>query len=480
MAVPAVSDAPAQYAALVDGPIVFVDVETTGGDARFDRVIEVGIVSARAGTLESEWSTLVNPECWIPPHIEALTGISNEMVEDAPTFIELAADIEARLGGRLFVAHNAGFDRSFIRNELKRVGRTFSPRSLCTVRLSRRFFPEAYSHALDSVIQRLGCRVERRHRALDDARVLWELWQAVLARHPREMFEQTLSELVGLTTLPPQLPADLADEIPEGPGVYRFYGEQRALLYVGQSRSMRARVLSHFNNAHRNSTDRRLKVRVRDIDWTETAGELGAEIAEVRCIRESHPVYNKRLTHSRTVFTVRLAESADGGVHACVEEVEPCAPIGEGYGLHRLRALAARRLLRLVRERSLCAVALGLETSTGSCVGYQSGRCRGACVGQESPALHATRVRLALAPERVRDWPFSAAIGVRERALGGGADLHVFNDWRYLGTAHDDDELAQLLARPHEAAFDIDLYRILGRYLRGGRRRGELIDLKLP
>jgi DNA polymerase-3 subunit epsilon len=479
MAVLAVST-PREHTALADGSIAFVDVETTGGDARFDRIIEVGIVSACGGVREGEWSTLVNPERWIPSHIEALTGISNEMVEGAPTFAEVAREIEARLDGRLFVAHNAGFDRSFIRAELRRAERKFSPRSLCTVRLSRRFFPEAESHALDSVIQRLGCAVERRHRALDDARVLWELWQAIARRHPPEVLEQVLCELVALTTLPPQLPADLADELPEGPGVYRFYGEQRALLYVGQSRSIRSRVLSHFNSAHRSRTDRQLKTEVRDIEWTETAGALGAEIAEIRCIRESQPAYNRRLTHSRTAFTVRLIERDDGGVHARVEELDPGEPIGEGYGLHRMRSQAVRHLARLVREHALCAVALGLEQSAGSCVGYQLSRCRGVCVGKESRALHATRARLAFAPERMREWPFRAAIGVRERSLAGGIDMHVFHDWRYLGTAHDDDELTRLLSRSREAQFDLDVYRILGRYLRGKRRRFELVDLKPP
>lgn len=259
--------------ALLDGPIAFVDVETTGGDARFDRVIEIGIVSVRAGVLEHEWSTLINPECRMPPHIEALTGIDDAMPEDAPTFAELAAEIAGRLEDRLFVAHSVSFDRSFLRNELKRAGRRFSPRSLCTVRLSRRLFPQA---------------------------------------------------------------------------------------------------------------------------------------------------------------------------------------------------------------QSLCAVALGIEESAGSCVAHQLGRCRGACLGTEPVQLRATRVRLALAPLRVRNWPFTGALGVRERSGSGRTDIHVFHHWRLLGTAHSDDELAQLLAGRAEAPFDVDIYRIVARFLRGRRRRGELIDLRLP
>jgi len=470
----------AATATVLDDPIAFVDVETTGGDARWHRVIEVAIVRVRAGVLEEEWSTLINPQCPIPPHIEALTGIDTAMVEDAPTFAEVAREVAQRLEGRLFVAHNVSFDRGFLRAELECSGHRFNPRSLCTVRLSRRLYPGAHSHALDSVIQRLGIQVQRRHRALDDAQVLWKLWQAALEHNARAELGQLVAELAGLTTLPPQLPAGLADEIPETPGVYRFYGEQRALLYVGKSRSLRTRVLAHFSNAHRNGTDRNLKTQVRDIEWTETAGELGAELAEVRCIRESQPVYNKRLKESRTVFTLRLDDAQDGGVRARIDELDPFAsePIGAGYGLFRQRADAARALRKLVREHSLCAVALGLEDGGGSCVAYQLGRCRGACMGAESLQLHATRVRLALARDRVRPWPFAGALGIRERTAGGRMDIHVFREWRYLGTARDDEELAQHLLRASETAFDVDLYRILGRYLRGKRRRLELIELE--
>jgi DNA polymerase-3 subunit epsilon len=162
-----------QRARLLDGPLAFVDVETTGGDLRWSRITEIAIVAARGERFEEEWSTLVNPGCPIPPHITALTGIDDAMVEDAPTFGDIAAEVTRRLEGRLFVAHNVSFDRSFVRTELDRAGRSFNPRSLCTVRLSRRLHPGERSHALDSVIHRLGITVARRHRALDDARVLW-------------------------------------------------------------------------------------------------------------------------------------------------------------------------------------------------------------------------------------------------------------------------------------------------------------------
>ncbi|HEU4529824.1 MAG TPA: exonuclease domain-containing protein [Steroidobacteraceae bacterium] len=467
-----------QRARLLEGPLAFVDVETTGGDVRYSRITEIAIVAARGETFEEEWSTLVNPGCPIPPHITALTGIDDAMVEDAPTFDDIAVEVARRLEGRLFVAHNVSFDRSFVRTELDRAGRSFNPRSLCTVRLSRRLHPGERSHALDSVIHRLGITVARRHRALDDARVLWELWQRMARERNRAELGELVADLAGLTTLPPQLPPDLADEIPESPGVYRFYGAQRALLYVGKSRSLRTRVLAHFRNGHRNHTDLRLKMQVRDIEWRETPGELGAELAEVHCVRESQPVYNKRLKHSREIFTLRLDEREGGGVHARVEQLDPHErePLGAAYGLYRSHAEAARAVKKLLREHSLCAVALGLEQSEGSCVAFALDRCRGACIGAESARLHAARVRMALARDQLPAWPFSGAVGIRERS-GRAMEVHVVRNWRYVGTACSDEQLAEVLEGAERAAFDIDLYRILVRHLNGRRHRGAVFTL---
>src|SRR5208282_4587061 len=119
-----------------------VDLETTGGSAAYDRITEVGLVRVKNGELVEEWSSLVNPECPIPAYIEAFTGISNQMVADAPRFAEIATVVRQKLQGAVFVAHNARFDYSFLRSEFRRIERRFSAKVLCTVKLSRRLFPE--------------------------------------------------------------------------------------------------------------------------------------------------------------------------------------------------------------------------------------------------------------------------------------------------------------------------------------------------
>src|SRR5262245_6513433 len=126
--------------------IAFIDLETTGTVPTGDRVTEIGIVRVEDGEVMEEWSSLVNPECSIPEEIQALTGITNAMVRDKPTFAQLAREVRERLEGSVFVAHNARFDYGFIKNEFRRLEIPFTADVLCTVRLSRRMYPDAIGH----------------------------------------------------------------------------------------------------------------------------------------------------------------------------------------------------------------------------------------------------------------------------------------------------------------------------------------------
>jgi len=170
---------------LLRGRVACVDLETTGGTAARHRITEVGIVLLEDGVVVDEWSSLVNPCQRIPPAIQAFTGITDEMVADAPTFDQLRADVRSRIEGRLFVAHNARFDYGFLRNEFRRLGGKFSAPVLCTVRLSRALFAEHGRHNLDTLIERWGLRCGQRHRALGDA-AAWPSWWpcAASSLHP--------------------------------------------------------------------------------------------------------------------------------------------------------------------------------------------------------------------------------------------------------------------------------------------------------
>jgi DNA polymerase III subunit epsilon len=179
----------------LEAPVAFVDLETTGGNPAHHRVIEVGVVAASAGGLEFEWSSLVNPGMWIPYGVQRLTGITDEMVEGAPCFEDIAAQLAARFDGRLFVAHNARFDYGFLREEFRRSGIRFESTVACTVRLSRRVNPGLPRHNLDMLIAYLGLHITRRHRALPDAQALWQFWCDLRARPQREDIDKALEKI---------------------------------------------------------------------------------------------------------------------------------------------------------------------------------------------------------------------------------------------------------------------------------------------
>jgi DNA polymerase-3 subunit epsilon len=179
---------------LFDAPLAIVDLETTGGRPAWDRVTEIAVVEVDGGEIASEWSTLVNPGTRVPPWIEALTGITNRMVADAPAFEDLAADLYERLQGRVFVAHNARFDYGFLRHAFERAGMRFQAPTLCTVKLSRRLYPGYARHNLDSLIERHGLKFDlhgsARHRALGDARAVWQFLRVAAEERGAAMLEQ--------------------------------------------------------------------------------------------------------------------------------------------------------------------------------------------------------------------------------------------------------------------------------------------------
>jgi len=454
---------------MFDQPAVIVDLETTGANASEDRITEVGVIEVAGGEVLGEWSTLVNPQAPIPPFIETMTGITNAMVRSAPAFGDLADELAERLGGRLFIAHNARFDYGFIRNEFRRIDRPFRETMLCTVKLSRRLWPEHRSHGLDAIIARHGIACEARHRALGDARALWRFLRFVRGEFPAGRLDAVVRELTRGPATPPHLDPERLAAIPDAPGVYRFLGESGAVLYTGKSVSLRSRVLAHFAADHASAKDMRLSLEVRDVDWIATAGELGALLAESRIVKDRLPLHNRRLRRTRELWSLRMVPALPIGAHA-VEvagaETLDLDRLDEHFGLFRSRRTAEQALHGIAAEHGLCHKLIGLDQRPGPCFAHQVGKCRGACVGRETPQAHNLRLLTALMPLRLRTWPYRGRIGIREHdPRTDRTDLHVVDRWCHVGTAATEADLEALLASGRTPEFDPDVYRILARHL---------------
>ncbi|MCS4306713.1 DNA polymerase-3 subunit epsilon [Rheinheimera pacifica] len=161
---------------------VVLDVETTGGKAGTDRVIEIGAVKVQGGEVLGTFSTLLNPGRYIPSFISRLTGISSSMVADAPTFADIATKLAEFLHGAVFVAHNAKFDYGFIRAEFARLEQPFDMPQLCTVVNMRRYYPGLQSYSLGKLCEEFDIKLNNHHRALADATATAELLKLINAR----------------------------------------------------------------------------------------------------------------------------------------------------------------------------------------------------------------------------------------------------------------------------------------------------------
>lgn len=461
--------------------VVFLDLETTGGSATHDRIIDVGLIEIRNGAVVDEWSTLVNPGRRIPHGIQTLTGITDEMVADAPSFESLSEGLAQRLDGKVLAAHNARFDYGFLKHAFRRAGVRYAAPVLCTVKLSRRLFPQHRRHNLDALIIRHALFCLDRHRGLGDARVLWELTQIWTRELGAEALHDACAALLKGPTVPAGLPPDIFDELPEGPGVYVFYGEDDVVLYVGRSANMQARVMVHFSEGGRGGKDRQIAEEVKRIECIEAAGELGAFFVETRLLKRLAPKYRRQSGPGHELCAWRWQPENPGAAPELVAVSDIDASESSAlYGVFRSRAAALAALRGLTKAHRLCRAAVGLEPRAGgACSAHPAGHCRGICIGAESVLSHAMRLTQALAGLRLRPWPYAGRIGVRERNRDTRrTELHVIDRWRYLGTVRTEAELRELADEPVRGNFDLDTYKMLARFLRAPPATCDIVPLE--
>ena len=261
-----------------------------------------------------------------------------------------------------------------------------------------------------------------------------DLWLKLRGELPESTLAAAAHGILGAQKLPAYLPAGLADELPEGPGVYRFFDEHGELLYIGRSHSLRTRILGHFRADDGDAKEQKKALRVRRIDWQETAGILGAQLKELEAIRTQKPFYNKRPKSTADCCTFIPVGADQGSVRiAALSDVSEA----ECFGIFHSWKDARKALGDIARAHGLCLKILRLEESAGSCVAHQMGKCRGACVGKEPMILHDVRAMLALSALKLKPWPFPGRIALkggpfrlscarpvgvsRHGSLGGGA-----------------------------------------------------------
>lgn len=447
--------------------LAILDVETTGTSSVHGRIIEIGILRIEKGKLVESFESLVNPQRHLPPEITMLTGIHPGQLADAPSFYSLKDTIRGLLDGAVFVAHNARFDYSFIKSEFARQEESFTSRQLCTAKLSRMLYPRYRRHNLDSLIERFGFTCDARHRALGDAKVLWDFLQMVYTTVDAKKLEKAMNLVTKNVSLPPAFSKEMIGKLPESAGVYTFFNERGAPLYIGKSVNLKDRVLSHFADATRSDKEAKVFRSIASIETQETEGELGALLTESRLIKKFKPIYNRQLREvSRMIIAVKEQNKA-GYLTVQLKEVTSIHKdeIPGIVAVFRSLGQAKKALTDLAATHSLCKKLLTVEKTNGACFGYQLNTCHGACMGKELPAKYNIRFIEAFGKTKLKQWPFEGAIAIYEGKTG-----HIVSHWCYLGTV---DEHTNSVSGDYQ--FDYDTYKILSRHL---LRRGTKLHIR--
>jgi DNA polymerase-3 subunit epsilon len=324
-----------------------VDIETTGGNAGGSRITEIAIIIHDGTEVIERWETLVNPQKEIPLSIFGLTGINNAMVAHAPIFDDISEKVMHMLSDRIFVAHNVNFDYSFIRHQLEEAGFKWTARKLCTVRAARKIKPGLSSYSLGNLCRLLDIPIENRHRAGGDADATAILFSRLMEWDSEATIEKMVKKTAQDQRLPPNLPPEDFEQLPEKPGVYYFYSQDKKVIYVGKAVNLRKRVASHFSG-HSVTAQRQHFLRdICGISFTVCATELMALLLEFSEIKKLWPAYNRALKRFEPKFGLYKYEARNGYHYLAVGKVakfQSCirAFNNEYEGINTLRTLAEK------------------------------------------------------------------------------------------------------------------------------------------
>jgi DNA polymerase-3 subunit epsilon len=373
-----------------------IDVETTGGTAERERITEIAIVLHDGIKIMETFTSLVNPERTIPYNITQITGITQEMVENAPKFYEIAKKIVEITQDAIFVAHNVRFDYSFVREEFRRLGYTFVRKQLCTVRLTRQAFPDLGSYSLGNLIIHFGIEVSARHRALADTLATTYIFERIL---DLEQGVTVVSDMINRgikeANLPKNISLDRLHDLPELCGIYYMYDDAGSIIYIGKSINIQKRIFEHFTD----KTEKGLKLfnSVHDISYEVTGSELVALLLESAEIKKHLPRINraqKKVHFPYVIFQYVNEKGYCGFQVAAVTALarKKLTVVAEFATLHDAKS----RLKRAASDFNLCHKLCHLEYTESACFHYSIKSCLGACIGEEVAAIYNERAEQAI------------------------------------------------------------------------------------
>ena len=410
-----------------------IDIETCGGkfDFRKGRIIEIAILIHDGLTVVDEFTTLLNPECYISTYFTNISGITNAMVDDAPKFYEVAKKILDITKDKIFVAHNVGFDYGFIKEEFASLGYSFKRDTLCTVRLSRKLIPGIKSYSLGNLCSYFGIENEARHRAKGDAVAtskLFDLLMQIKSDHPQYK-TKGLDEL--MVRRIDKIKKYILDKLPEECGVYYFLDQDQNIIYIGKSKNMYQRALSHFNSKEQKG--RKMLNELYNVDFVKTGNELIALLLENEEIKNHKPKFNRLRKADSFSYCIDWEKDKQGIINF---KLLPYESSSHALLLFTSYASARNCLNSMIDAYTLCVKFCGLTDAEAVCFNHQIKKCNGICANEETAAVYNKRALEIIKKHSYKHPDFAI---ITEGRTSDEKSLMLIINNKYFGTGYFDE-----------------------------------------
>ncbi len=440
-----------------------IDLETTGSHRSANRITEIALYIFDGERVIDSFETLIDPECLIPPFIQKLTGINDEMVKGQPKFYEVAEKVHTMTEGCVFVAHNVGFDYGVLRKEYASLGFSYVRKRLCTVRLSRKAFPGYAKYSLGNICSARGIVIEARHRAAGDAKATVELFKQILAADEGRWVPQALHHRSKEGSLPLALDVKEVETLPSTAGIYYFKDSKGKVIYVGKAIDIKSRVMGHFYNQERK--DRKMHDVIAHVDHMECGSELMALLVESAEIKRLYPLYNtsqKRTQDAWCIFTYTDQQGIKHLGYAKRKQVKE--PLLRFYSISQ-----CRNFLETLQETfELCPRYLQLQGVNGVCFHYHLKKCIGVCAGKEEVLNYNQRVEEAIYSMGSISGSFVIYLNGRQDEETGFVLIEngLYQGYGFLPCAREDVVLEDISRHLVSQSDNSDIQRLLRSYFR--------------
>ena len=454
-----------------------VDVETTGGKFNEEGITEIAIYRFDGNKIVDQFSSLVNPQREIQPFVQRLTGINSKMLVNAPKFFEVAKRIVEITEDAVLVAHNAEFDYRIIRTEFKRLGFDFERQSLCTVDLAQKLLPDLPSYKLGKLVRSLGIPISDVHRAHGDAQATVELFKVLLEKDSQKEIISAHVKTLNKKQVPSKY-LNIIDELPTETGVYYIYNEAGNIIYIGKSKNIKKRVLSHLTSKARKAE--KIQKAIHRVTYELCGNECLALLKEQHEIKKNQPRLNHALKYRHFPMGIRRDESSPYQ-RLLVEQVRQDL---DYLDVFKNKKEAEGRLRFWIEEFSLCAQHTSFARPQGACFRKGIDQCQGACVGEERCDNYNVKVQAVADSLR---YPYDDFLIIdKGKSVGEKSFIYikegVFQGYGYFQLNHQIKNLDKIEARLIRIENNRDTQAVIRSFLRRERYQKliNLAEVKVP